>query len=380
MLRLIIGTLLALSPCLLNAQSTFRLNGKVDALKNGDTVFLIYEKGNQQIVDSTRVQDGRFTFQGTVKYPVLSALYLHKNPYQTKLAAGEKMDYLRFYLEPVTMQLQAKDSLKHIRIQDSPSNTLHRELQSQLKANDETFQRFVRQAQALPPEKLKDKTIYDSLLNREQELLRESYEIHLAFADQHPDAYLSLISLSHVAAQSGMGERAAKVYQKVPEKLKQTPLGRDIPIQLAAPTRTQLGSTAPDFEQPTPEGKSIKVSDFKNQYVLIDFWASWCGPCRQENPQVVKAYQTYKAKGFTILGVSLDFPGQKKAWLKAIEKDQLTWTQVSDLKGWDNAAAKQYGIRSIPANFLIDPSGKIIARDLRGEDLHRELSQIFADK
>lgn len=380
MLRSLLFTLLALSPFFLNAQTTFRINGKVDALKNGDRVFLIYGKGNQQIVDSSQVQDGRFTFEGTIDDPILSGLYLHKNPYETKLAAGEQMDYLRFYLEPVTMQFQANDSLKNIRIQGSPSNTLHRELQSQLKPNDDAFQHFRRQTQALPPEKLKDKTIYDSLLNREQELFRESYEIHLAFADKHTDAYLGLISLSHVAAQPGLTERAARIYQKVPEKLKRTPLGKDIPVQLVALERTQLGGIAPDFEQPTPEGKAVRLSDFKNQYVLIDFWASWCGPCRQENPQVVKAYQTYKAKGFTILGVSLDFPGQKKAWLKAIEKDRLTWTQVSDLKGWENAAAKQYGIRSIPANFLIDPSGKIIARDLRGEDLQRELSQIFADK
>ncbi len=362
------------------AQHSYQISGKVNALKDGDKIFLIYNLGDQQIVDSTLVKKSEFEFRGKLDVPVLASLFLHDNPYATKTTGGRNWDYVRFYLEPVLMNMQAPDSLKHVRITNSPSNKLYKELQALLKDNDRNYSDFVKAAQKLSPDQMKDKAVYDSLVAIENELLHQSYEIHLAFADQHPDAYVALISLDHVAAQKGMSERAGKVYGKVSPELKSTPLGKSIPIKLVALERTAMGAIAPDFEQRTPEGKLIKLSSYnQKKYVLVDFWTSWCGPCREENPNLTKVYERYKDKGFTILGVSLDTPGQKKAWLKAIEKDGLVWTQVSDLKGWDNEAAKMYGIRGIPANFLLDPSGKIIAKDLRGDKLHEELKRIFKE-
>ena len=132
----------------------------------------------------------------------------------------------------------------------------------------------------------------------------------------------------------------------------------------AAPevTGPQIGAPAPDVTLTSTDGKQVSISSFKGKYVLVDFWASWCGPCRRENPNVVDAYNKFKDKNFTILGISLD--DDRTKWMEAIKKDELTWTHISDLKGWESIAGRAYGVQSIPAIFLLDPGGKIIARDI----------------
>jgi len=140
--------------------------------------------------------------------------------------------------------------------------------------------------------------------------------------------------------------------------------------------RLMEGSPAPEFSQVAPDGKPVKLSDFRGKYVLLDFWASWCGPCRRENPNVVRMYSKYKDKGFEILGISLD--QNRERWLQAIQADQLTWKHTSDLKGWSNEVGKLYEISAIPKTFLIDPKGVIIARDLRGAALDGKLEEIFS--
>ena len=132
-----------------------------------------------------------------------------------------------------------------------------------------------------------------------------------------------------------------------------------------------------DFTQADTSGNLVSLSSFRGKYVLVDFWASWCGPCRNENPNVVENFNQFQNKNFTVLGVSLDRPGQKDKWLEAIHHDGLTWTHISDLQFWNNAVAKLYHISSIPQNLLVDPQGKIIGKNLRGPDLKAKLCEIF---
>ena len=161
------------------------------------------------------------------------------------------------------------------------------------------------------------------------------------------------------------------------KKFLETKFGKLAQQKLMQINGTSIGKKIMEFVQNDPNGKPVNIRDFEGQYVLIDFWASWCGPCRMENPYVVAAYHKYKDKGFTVLGVSLD--QNKNAWLKAIEKDGLTWTHVSDLKGWNNEIAQTFGISSIPQNILIDKQGIIIAKNLRGTALESKLRELFGE-
>ncbi len=166
-------------------------------------------------------------------------------------------------------------------------------------------------------------------------------------------------------------------FKRLSPELQAFEAGQEVARLLADSKVGAVGTLALDFTQDDENGNPISLSSFRGKYVLVDFWASWCGPCRSENPNVVDNFNKFKKKNFTVLGVSLDRPGQKERWLQAIKEDNLTWTHVSDLKFWDNAVAKKYKIQSIPQNLLVDPSGVIIAKNLRGEALGQKLCEIL---
>ncbi|WP_324676597.1 TlpA disulfide reductase family protein [Hymenobacter sp. GOD-10R] len=193
----------------------------------------------------------------------------------------------------------------------------------------------------------------------------------------HPDVPASLDSLKEVVGPVPDHAEAAKLYNALSATVRNTPAGKAYGEELDRIKLVAVGQQAPDFTQQTPDGRQVSLADYRGKYVLVDFWASWCGPCRAENPNVIKIYNQFKDKNFDILGVSLDKDQAREKWLKAIQDDKLAWTQVSDLKGWQNQVAMLYWVRAIPQNFLIDPSGKIVATNLRGEALQTTLSKLI---
>ncbi len=202
--------------------------------------------------------------------------------------------------------------------------------------------------------------------------------LEIAFVKEHPGYVVSLTALKDaIGAIPDDIQLYDTMFQKLDKSVKITEEGVATKKMIDRYLTVRIGAQAPLFTAADTSGNEVKLSDYKGKYVLLDFWASWCSPCREENPTVVKAWKDYKGKNFDILSVSLDQPGKRDAWIKAIHDDQLTWQHVSDLKYWNNAVAQLYAVRSIPQNFLIDPKGKIIAVNLRGADLNKKLMELL---
>ncbi|MGB4398887.1 MAG: TlpA disulfide reductase family protein, partial [Daejeonella sp.] len=219
----------------------------------------------------------------------------------------------------------------------------------------------------------------DSILKMYQPSMKEA-ERELAdyqknYVAKNPSAFISVLLLPEMTRSTYNFLAADSSFNKLDSSVRLSPTGKAINEYISKEKKTSIGAFAPEFAAADTAGKAVALSSLKGKYVLLDFWAAWCGPCRQENPNVVRAFHKYKDKGFTVMGVSLD--RDRKDWLRGIKDDQLIWTNVSELKYFQSPTAMLYNIVSIPRNFLLDPTGKIIARDLRGPALLDKLEEIF---
>lgn len=206
-------------------------------------------------------------------------------------------------------------------------------------------------------------------------LLAQSKEDLLAQIEAKPNDINTIALIQKVGGYDPDYTELRNLFRGLDRKVKRSTKGKIFQRYLDALKNTQPGKKAPSITQFDQAGEPFALSDLKGQYVLVDFWASWCPPCREENPKLVKTYEEFKDKNFEILGVSFD--REFDPWIKAIKDDKLTWKHVSDLQGWDNAAGLAYGIKAIPQNILVDPEGKVVARNLHGEELDKKLREIL---
>ena len=276
-------------------------------------------------VDTAEVKEGKFTFKGEVDQPLLFGL------------ATEDMNYpVQLFVENTNMDVQISNDGETITVRNSPVNAIFQENAG--KVFEEGYD-------------------IDSLVTKYPASPAAAFFLYRYFTYQLP--------LDELKATRA----------KISPELADCPYVKDLDGIIKQLENVQIGKVAPGFALPDTAGVSVSLSDFRGKYVLLDFWASWCPPCRRENPNVVKAFNEYKDKNFTIVGISLD--KDKSKWLKAIADDNLTWTHLSDLKYWDSEIPALYGVRGIPSNVLLDPDGVIIAKNITGEDLHKKLKEVI---
>lgn len=392
-MKKILILIVALSPFLSCAQSvkknanvqsnTFTLNSTATKIKDGNTIYLVYAQNSKTVLDSVKILNGAFSFKGNINSPAKAALFLNLNPLVVQ--STENADALSFYLEPTNLIITNTDSLKNATITGSKVNDDDKELKKILGPIFSQMSGFQSEYRKLSETEQKDSTIMKAFKKKYDAVAMQMPPKMEQFVKEHNNSYVSLLVIGDMASNANALPTAKKLFASITPEVKKSELGVKLTqyfaqLDAAKIKQPEVGDLATDFIQNDPNGKAVKLSDFKGKYVLLDFWASWCGPCRQENPNIVAAYNKYNSKGFTVLGVSLDKENGREAWLNAIKNDGLVWTQLSDLKFWQNEVARMYSIESIPTNFLIDPNGKIIAKNLRAEFLHTKLEEILGKK
>ncbi|MBA4258175.1 MAG: alkyl hydroperoxide reductase [Chitinophaga sp.] len=343
----------------LAAQNSFEIRGEISNTKPNMLVFLMNGTDGKTIATDT-VRDGKFVLKGIIAEPDIFQLGF--------VGYKEALDIFLFH-DSVSI-IGDFNNLSSATITGSAVETDYQQFKASFNPIKDRLNYLVQQINAETNRTKRDSLILLYEQSKGTVLLEAT-----KFAQTKPASPVSSFVLFAISPLLNGTEDLEKRYNALEATAKKGTFAKMIEQTIADANLNKIGTEALLFSQNDTLGKSVSLKSFRGKYVLIDFWASWCGPCRTENPNLVAAFKKYATKNFTILGVSLD--ENKTSWMNAIRKDKLTWTQVSDLQSWNNKVAQMYKIQSIPANFLLDPSGKVIARDLRGEELQVKLKELL---
>jgi len=369
MKNIVLLALVSLPAFVLAQERKFEIQGTIGHLSTPAKVYLKYIIGSQNITDSATLVNGKFKLSGIIKGDALKTANLMLN----KKGTGPTYDdFTQVYLEPGTINVTSADAISTAEITGTKTNDDKAKYNELLKSFNKAFVDLDEKEKPATDEGKQSEAYSKATKN----LQVQQIQLQKKFIQDKPDSYISLDVLHDLSYNTDYPELVT-LYNGLSPQIKASEQAKPFAAMLPILKTVAIGATAPEFTQPDTAGKLVSLSSFRGEYVLIDFWASWCVPCRGENPNLVKAYNRFKNQKFTILGVSLDQLKSKTNWLAAIRKDGLPWTQVSDLKAWKNEAVIRYAIHFVPQNFLLDPNGKIIAKNLRGEDLDNKLEELF---
>lgn len=344
-------------------EQNYSINGTFENNSKQGKVYMTYKRSGRSKIDSASVVSGKFHISGQIDG--VGRAYLEFVEANANNKGKKAYDIKAIYLEAANIKLNTKDSIKSASISGSKVNddelkfnTLIAPVQTQLNQ--------LRMKPTTP-----ESSAQIAVLNTARTRLLKDY------VQGNPNSYISLFAIRDLAGPYVDQGNVYNLFDQLSTEVKNSPDGKVLLKALMDAKRTALGKIAPDFIQPDTSGRLVKLSDFRGKYVLVDFWASWCHPCRAENPNVLKAYHKYQNYNFTVVGISIDQEKMRKNWLKAIKDDGMPWTQLIDPTNDEKGAAELYGVKAIPSNFLIDPQGKIIARNLRGAELESTLKRIL---
>ena len=373
-------SILAVACCLplgLMAQKGFTIKGKIGTLNAPAIAYLNYSDDGKKVADSAVLKNGQFSFSGKLNSSTLAYITLkHDTITRPRFS---RQDDLSLFIENADITVTAKDSVSKAIIKGSATNDDDKALRALQQPYKRVADSIMAVYRSKTPAEQKDSVFLASLRPRMRWSQKNYDSVNRVFVASHLNSYIGLTTFQQVElAYNFNPDTAAAKFAKFPASLRESALGKKMAATIETGKKANTGVLAMDFSETDTTGKLVKLSDYRGKYVLVDFWASWCKPCRAENPNLLKAYNKFQSKNFTILGVSLDDEKGRRAWLGAVKQDGLPWTQVSELKGFQAKSATLYGVSAIPTNFLIDPNGKIIGKNLRGEELDKKLGTLFS--